>query len=413
MGPIIGKPGLIYEYNTSSIDIDGDNIYYLWDWDDGTEFVWFGPYSSGETCVGPHTWTNEGVYNVKVKAKDQLNLESEWSEPLEVTIILQSPVADADGPYYSSTDDKIHFDSSGSYDPDGTIVSYQWDFGDGNTGTGIKPYHQYYMVGDYTVSLTVTDDDGLTDTDTTYARIGYGDPPLVQLIYPRGGETLSGKVNMRWSAIDSEMGQELPIKLFYSDNDGENWVQINGVLCNNINLTLGEYEWDTTTLPDGEYKILVEAQDDDNNVGHDNSNLFTIKNYEEPPENHPPNKPTKADGPVNGKAGVEYSYLTTAFDEDDDEMWFKWDWGDGIFSEWLGPYTSRSLVEAVYTWNADGIYDIKVKAKDQYGDESSWSDPLSITMSKKKSLDFDQLILIWLIEKFSFLQTYISNFYDT
>ncbi len=56
------------------------------------------------------------------------------------------------------------FDATGSSDPDGTIVSYGWDFGDGATGTGATPNHVYLADGFYNVVLTVTDDDGTTAT---------------------------------------------------------------------------------------------------------------------------------------------------------------------------------------------------------------------------------------------------------
>jgi hypothetical protein len=81
------------------------------------------------------------------------------------------PVADPDGPYVWTVGSSMAFDGSGSYDPDGSIVAYDWDFGDGNTGTGISPIHTYATAGTYTVTLTVTDDDGLTDTATTTASI--------------------------------------------------------------------------------------------------------------------------------------------------------------------------------------------------------------------------------------------------
>ncbi len=57
----------------------------------------------------------------------------------------------------------IDFDGSGSDDPDGSIVSYDWDFGDGTFGTGVAPSHTYAAAGSYDVSLTVTDDRGATD----------------------------------------------------------------------------------------------------------------------------------------------------------------------------------------------------------------------------------------------------------
>ncbi len=57
------------------------------------------------------------------------------------------------------------FDGSYLYDPDGTIVSYEWDFGDGTTALGVSPTHTYQDDGTYRLSLTVTDDLGVTDTN--------------------------------------------------------------------------------------------------------------------------------------------------------------------------------------------------------------------------------------------------------
>ena len=62
--------------------------------------------------------------------------------------------------YWDSGPVPIHFDASESYDPDGTIVNYSWDFGDGNTAIGVTANHAYSEDGNYTVTLTVTDDDG-------------------------------------------------------------------------------------------------------------------------------------------------------------------------------------------------------------------------------------------------------------
>ncbi|GAB3669833.1 hypothetical protein GCM10027589_38050 [Actinocorallia lasiicapitis] len=55
------------------------------------------------------------------------------------------------------------FDASGSTDPDGSIVSYAWDFGDGSTGTGATPSHTFPAGGTYNVQVTVTDDKGGTN----------------------------------------------------------------------------------------------------------------------------------------------------------------------------------------------------------------------------------------------------------
>jgi hypothetical protein len=58
----------------------------------------------------------------------------------------------------------ISFDASGSSDSDGTIVSYDWHFGDGDTGSGVTVTHVYSSEGSYTVMLTVTDDETKTVT---------------------------------------------------------------------------------------------------------------------------------------------------------------------------------------------------------------------------------------------------------
>ena len=97
------------------------------------------------------------------------------SPPIIIDIILYvSPVADANGPYTGDVDESISFSSSGSSDPDGTITEYLWDFDDGQSSTNANPSHTYTSEGTYHVTLTVTDDDGLTDTDQTTCTISTG-----------------------------------------------------------------------------------------------------------------------------------------------------------------------------------------------------------------------------------------------
>ena len=67
----------------------------------------------------------------------------------------------------SCTNLSCQFDGSGSSDPDGSVVSYAWNFGDGSTGTGVSPSHGYATAGTYTVTLTVTDDRGTQSAPRT------------------------------------------------------------------------------------------------------------------------------------------------------------------------------------------------------------------------------------------------------
>jgi len=75
-----------YTYFSSSIDSDGDQIYYLFDWGDGTDSGWIGPYGSGETAEISHSWATRGNFEIKVKAKDVNDAESEWSDPLPISM---------------------------------------------------------------------------------------------------------------------------------------------------------------------------------------------------------------------------------------------------------------------------------------------------------------------------------------
>ena len=75
-----------YSYSSSTIDPDGDQIFYKFDWDDGTNSGWVGPYNSGETLYLSHVWTKSGSYSIKVKAKDEHGAESVWSDPLPISM---------------------------------------------------------------------------------------------------------------------------------------------------------------------------------------------------------------------------------------------------------------------------------------------------------------------------------------
>ncbi|MCK4365423.1 MAG: PKD domain-containing protein [Thermoplasmatales archaeon] len=80
-GPTTGQPNIEYAFTTSTIDPDGDQVYYQWSWGDGY-YEWFGPYESGETVYASHKWSGTATYGIRVMAKDIYDLETEWSEKL-------------------------------------------------------------------------------------------------------------------------------------------------------------------------------------------------------------------------------------------------------------------------------------------------------------------------------------------
>jgi len=84
-GQTNGKTGTSYTYSTSTEDLDGDQVWYKWDWGDEVS-NWDGPYNSGDLVYTSHVWSNQGTYAVKVKAKDTSDAESVWSDPLSISM---------------------------------------------------------------------------------------------------------------------------------------------------------------------------------------------------------------------------------------------------------------------------------------------------------------------------------------
>jgi len=83
-GQDTGSPGENYTYSSVSVDPDNDDIWYQWDWGDDTYSEWIGPFLSGVSCEISHEWLTKGSYAVRVRVKDEHELQSTWSEPLTV-----------------------------------------------------------------------------------------------------------------------------------------------------------------------------------------------------------------------------------------------------------------------------------------------------------------------------------------
>jgi hypothetical protein len=70
VGPTLGIWNIEYTYTSSTTEPDNEQIYYQFNWGDGSNSGWLGPYNSGQSGSGSHIWTELGTYNVTVKAKD-------------------------------------------------------------------------------------------------------------------------------------------------------------------------------------------------------------------------------------------------------------------------------------------------------------------------------------------------------
>ncbi len=81
-GPSSGKKGNRYFYRARCADPEADQIFYWFDWGDGTASEWMGPYPSNVTIESSHVWDTQGDYIVKVKTKDEHGSLGEWSDPV-------------------------------------------------------------------------------------------------------------------------------------------------------------------------------------------------------------------------------------------------------------------------------------------------------------------------------------------
>jgi parallel beta-helix repeat protein len=127
--------------------------------------------------------------------------------------------------------------------------------------------------------------------------------------------------------------------------------------------------------------------------------------------NQEPGQPAQPDGPTRGKIRTEYSYFTSVTDSENDLVAYGWDWdGDLVVDEWTRAYNSGEPGSMVHRWNRSGSFEIRVKAVDINGAESSWSDPLSVKIRFSLLalfMDFLKKMVEWLLPYHSHATPYL------
>jgi len=118
-------------------------------------------------------------------------------------------------------------------------------------------------------------------------------------------------------------------------------------------------------------------------------------------ESLPPEIPEDLDGPTSGTINEEYYYTASTTDPNDDQLYFLFYWGDDNFSKWIGPLDSGETAQVSHSWNVQGEYEIKVKAKDENGVQSNWSNPLLVTIPRNRASNQNFHILELFYEKFT------------
>jgi hypothetical protein len=158
-------------YTSNAIDPDGDKVRLQIDWGDGNLSDWSAYMDSNSNITFSHAWSTSSNYTIFAIAQDENGTYSTWSTALlinvsEPTASSEPPIIDVKVINDGSVNQTIIFDASNSIDPDGKLTSYQWNYGDGTTGTGATSQHTYTQPGVYEVNLTVTDNTEQTFTKT-------------------------------------------------------------------------------------------------------------------------------------------------------------------------------------------------------------------------------------------------------
>lgn len=176
--PIADANGPYKGYKNQTITLDGsksydtDGVIEYYRWDFTSNGVWDTEWIEAETIT--YVYLSAGNYTISLEVKDDkaaTNTDTSIVTILPIEEDKIPPIAEANGPYKGLVNQNITFDAAGSYDIDGNITKYIWDFGDGTTSSSKNPIHSYISNGTYIVTLEVTDNSGLTDRDETTAYI--------------------------------------------------------------------------------------------------------------------------------------------------------------------------------------------------------------------------------------------------
>jgi len=312
-------------------------------YDEITSWTW--NFGDGETSSEQnpiHIYNQNGVYTVKLKVYESDGDNDSKTKVDYVIIPNQPPIADANGPYAGTEGIAITFDGSGSYDSDGTIISYFWDLGDGKTSIDQNPTHTYTQNGTYTVTLTVTDDGSAIDTDTTNTTVDNtnskadfsaiptsGDEPLT-VNFTDLSVSYDGIISWDWSFGDGETSTEQnPTHIYTSAG------------LYTVSLTVSEEDGDSDTKIRFPYIIVDDSMSNAN---------FTYSSL----------NPFEGD-PVTFNASDSTGY--------DEPLSYSWDFGDDAFGEGISP---------THTYAQNGDYLVTLAVTDADGSMDSTSQTITV-----------------------------------
>lgn len=314
---------------TKSLGGGADIISYSWDFNDGT---------TGEGKEVQHTFKKFGNYFIKLNVKTNSQSDCNETSIQKLIVINDPPKAVAKTQLVTGKNEVIVFDGTSSSDADGSIISYKWDFGDGNFGEGPIVRYKYSNSGNFDASLTVTDNTTLNNNSSTI-KIGVvvNENP-VPVINAVKSACVNEVVKFDGTASKTSGGE---IKNYAWDfGDGS---KASGAVIEHPFRNAGVYN---VTL----------VVDDGLNLGTSLSETsFQIKVNTLPV--------VKAGKDVVSCIHTEITFdAGLSFDPDGDELFFKWNFGDG---------NSLEGKEVKYQYSKTGNYEAVVTADDRFNTDCS------------------------------------------
>ncbi|MGA1842202.1 MAG: putative Ig domain-containing protein [bacterium] len=258
-GPYTGHAWDIITFNGSdSSDPDNDPLTYTWNFGDST------PPATGVTA--DHIFASAGAYHVSLTVDDSRGgLDSDAINVI-ISPINQPPVAQFTGNNFGNVGEKLSFDASSSYDSDGTITAYDWDFGDGSTTTGAIVNHAFNNPGYYSVSLSVMDNDAATDTTTLSVHINA--PPLITS-------------TPTTTALEDDL-YTYDVNANDMDEDKLSYSLVLAPTGMSIDSATGLIQWTPTQTHVGNNSVTVEVNDSKGGIATQ-SFILAVQNVNDPP----------------------------------------------------------------------------------------------------------------------------------